>query len=93
MRTIFHTLSITALALAGCASPQISVKEKWSRSIANYDLVPLYPMREDVFIGDVRIHRVEGVEKVENRLIPTVPFDRSRACKPMVWHKGKVLAI
>jgi hypothetical protein len=55
------SISIALLvALTGCGAPNIAVKEKWTESIANFSFVPLYPMREDVFVGDIRIHRLDA---------------------------------
>jgi len=51
---------ILLLALTGCGTPSVPVKEKWTQSIQNYSFVPLYPMREDVYVGDIRIHRLDG---------------------------------
>ena len=47
---------VASFALLGCSgTPEISVERKWSESIRNYSLVPIYPMREDVFVGSVRV--------------------------------------
>lgn len=48
------------LAMAGCGAPQINVKKEWTKSILSYSFIPLYPMREDVFVGDIRIHRLDA---------------------------------
>lgn len=53
------SIILAACALAGCAGPSVNVKEKWFESVANYAFVPLYPMREDVYVGDIRIHRTD----------------------------------
>ncbi len=44
------------LSLLAC-SPNLtfSVKERWSKSIRNFALQPVYPMREDVFVGTLRL--------------------------------------
>ena len=68
-------------ALVGCTSaPQISVKEQWSDSIRNFALVPIYPMLEQVYIGDLRLfvdksspyglssRYIGHVEAIENEL-------------------------
>ena len=47
-----------ALLVAGCGAPKVDVKKQWTDAIHNFSLVPLYPMREDVFVGDVRIHKI-----------------------------------
>lgn len=51
----FILLASTAI-VAACSTPGINVKEQWSDSITNFAMVPLYPMREDVYVGDIRIH-------------------------------------
>ena len=49
-------LSSCALFLSSCASiTQISVKERWNDSIRSYALVPIYPMVEQFYIGDLRL--------------------------------------
>mmetsp|Transcript_28313 Transcript_28313/g.52726 ORF Transcript_28313/g.52726 Transcript_28313/m.52726 type:complete len:343 (+) Transcript_28313:1923-2951(+) len=49
-----------ALSLAACAAPVVNVKKEWTQSIFSYSFIPLYPMREDVFVGDIRIHRLDA---------------------------------
>ena len=49
-------LMLCALFLASCASiPQISVKERWNDSIRSYALIPIYPMVEQFYVGDLRL--------------------------------------
>lgn len=52
-----YTASICAmLAVSGCGEPGYkSVKKQWSESIKLYGLVPIYPMRENVYVGDLRV--------------------------------------
>lgn len=57
-----RTVLLIPLVFAACSSPSINVKEKWTNSILNYSFIPLYPMREDVYVGDVRIHRLDANE-------------------------------
>lgn len=33
--------------------PERSVAEQWAETIHNYSLIPVYPIREDVYVGDV----------------------------------------
>jgi len=42
---------------AGCAQdvPDVPVVEQWTKTINNYSFLPVYPMREDVYVGDVRL--------------------------------------
>ena len=44
-----------AFALAAC-DPEINVREKWGRSIANFGLRGVYPMLEDLAPGDIYIY-------------------------------------
>ena len=49
-------LMLCALFLASCASiPQISVKEHWNDSIRSFALIPIYPMVEQFYVGDLRL--------------------------------------
>lgn len=52
-------LAATTLCLAtACGGPlQTSVKKQWAQSVQNYSLIPVYPMREDVFIGTLRLKK------------------------------------
>ena len=62
--------------IAGCADPAISVKDKWANGVKNFALVPVYPMREDVFIGDVRVHsRTNEAYSIRSRLLDHLPID------------------
>lgn len=62
MREKFLLGLACATTLLSCAAvPEFQVKEKWSESIRNFSVVPIYPMREDVFVGDVRLF-VEGAD-------------------------------
>lgn len=51
---IFITL---LLAVGGCSSkvPQVPVAEQWTRTIENFSLSAVYPMREDVRVGDIKL--------------------------------------
>ncbi len=56
-RTILRSTSIATLALLmGCGDlPQVSVKKNWAKTITNYGLIPIYPMRENVYVGGLRV--------------------------------------
>ena len=43
------------LALSACDTPQVSVKKEWETTINSYGLRPVYPMRENVYVGDLRV--------------------------------------
>lgn len=61
MKLMNSLIALTCLSVfASCGTPKIPVKERWGESVRNFALVPIYPMRENVFIGDVRIHTSEG---------------------------------
>ena len=49
---------VLALLLSACAGhpPDVGVAQKWNDAITRYNLVPIYPMREDVQIGDVFLY-------------------------------------
>jgi hypothetical protein len=46
---------MAVLSLAGCGGdpPRLDVAGKWTASVKEFGLTPLYPMQEDVAIGDV----------------------------------------
>ncbi len=55
MRSIFLGLS-TVFYLSGCGETlEVSVKDRWKKSIRNYALQAIYPMREDVYVGTLRL--------------------------------------
>ena len=55
MTKYFATLFLSLL-LTGCApNLDFSVKDRWAKSVRNLALQPVYPMREDVFVGTLRI--------------------------------------
>ena len=61
---------VSVLIAVGCSHPKISVKDEWAKGVRNYALVPIYPMREDVFVGDVRIHSSKGASySLNSRLL------------------------
>jgi hypothetical protein len=47
-----------AVSLTACTQqpPRIAVAQKWNDAIQRYNLVPIYPMQEDVQIGDVFLY-------------------------------------
>jgi hypothetical protein len=59
------------LALSGCglrSVPEVPVAEQWTRTINNFSLIPIYPMRENVYVGDVRL--TVNLAAVERGIIP-----------------------
>lgn len=62
---VLKKVNLTAflsLALFACADTDldVSVKKQWTESIGNYALRAVYPMRENVHIGTVRLMTEEG---------------------------------
>ncbi len=55
---------LAPILLSACAGdpPRIPVAKRWSDSIQQYNLLPIYPMQEDVQIGDVFLY----VPRLEN---------------------------
>ena len=46
--------AVSMLALAGCArAPDVNVRETWGRSLQPLGVQAIYPMRENVFPGDI----------------------------------------
>ncbi len=62
--------------LTGCGTPTVSVKKEWTQSILSYSFIPLYPMREDVFVGDIRIHRLDADKSAGLHSRPLARLDR-----------------
>ena len=58
LRSIVILVTCAAL-VTGCASSdlEISVAERWNSAIRKYALVPIYPMVEHVYVGDMRLVR------------------------------------
>lgn len=49
-------LAMAFLPLIACTSNvEVSVKDRWQKSIRNFALQAVYPMREDVFLGTMRL--------------------------------------
>ena len=61
LRRLLISVSCAAL-VTGCASNDLdlSVKERWNSAINNYALVPIYPMVEHVYVGDMRLVNDRG---------------------------------
>jgi len=50
--------SLILFALSACSTskvPEVPIEEQWRKTIHNFSLIPIYPMRENVFIGDARL--------------------------------------
>ena len=68
MKTLFVMICLTALS--ACSGLEPNVKERWTKNLTAYSFVPMYPPREDVHIGDIRIHRKTGGSSVlDSRLL------------------------
>jgi hypothetical protein len=49
---------LAVLVLSGCglrSVPEVPVAEQWTRTVNNFSLIPIYPMRENVYVGDIRL--------------------------------------
>jgi hypothetical protein len=57
--TAIGVLGIAVIGVAGC-DPEINVREKWGKSIANYGLRGIYPMRENLYPGDIYLYVPNG---------------------------------
>lgn len=52
----FALLLPVLVSLGACTNNlEVSVKERWQKSIRNFALQAVYPMREDVFLGTMRL--------------------------------------
>lgn len=55
--SIFYPI-ILATVLSACGTsdvPNVPVAEQWADTIKNYSLLPIYPIREDVRVGDIKL--------------------------------------
>ena len=57
--TTLGMLGVALVGVAGC-DPEINVREKWGKSIANYGLRGVYPMRENLYPGDIYLYVPNG---------------------------------
>jgi len=49
-----------SMFLGACIqSPEIAVKKRWVEAVRNFALTPIYPMREDIFVGTLRLSKIE----------------------------------
>ena len=100
------TLLFCVFLLVSCASDQqISVKDRWSDAIRNFALVPIYPMVEQVYIGDLRLFTdksnpyglssryIGHVEDVEVALLKKeieLPVNPKTKTAPIITDKSKI---
>ena len=59
----------TGAALAGCSS-DVNVREQWGTSLSKWGVRPLYPMRENVFLGDVYLYVENPCRNTEVSPVP-----------------------
>ena len=63
-------IALSLVALASCAPTVGSVKQRWTKDLTAYSFVPMYPPREDVDVGDIRVHLdVGGSQAFDSRLM------------------------
>lgn len=51
-------LLILLTFLTGCGLrgvPEVPVAKQWTATINNFSMIPIYPMRENVYVGDIRL--------------------------------------
>jgi hypothetical protein len=60
------------LAAAACASPDINVRSQWGTSLSEYGLLPVYPLRENVYVGDIYLVVNNPCEDSVTKLMQTV---------------------
>ncbi len=48
-------ISLMALVAACAADPNVSVKQEWTKAVRSFAMIPVYPMRENVYVGDLRV--------------------------------------
>lgn len=63
------TACISAATLAGCSS-DINVREQWGAGLSKWGLRPLYPLRENVRLGDVYLYIENPCQNVEVSAVP-----------------------
>lgn len=65
-------------ALASCATqkgpPQDWISQQWARSMATYNILPVYPPTEDVYVGDIYAYGTDQTG-VEGNLFSSVKID------------------
>ena len=75
----YFPLLIAASLVSACGASSVDVKKRWMKDLASYSFVPMYPPREDIDIGDIRIHKATGGSAVlDSRLL----WD---------WNRGQVV--
>jgi hypothetical protein len=48
--------AILCLVAAGCDSDKVNVGIEWSKAIERFEVTPVYPMQEDIYVGDVLLY-------------------------------------
>lgn len=71
-----HILLPSLMFLAACTTPvpQAPVGEKWAAAIRNYGMRPVYPLREDVFVGDMRLSTPGAAGEIRSRYLGHLPL-------------------
>lgn len=56
LKKIQFAMSALCVALSACTSvPEVPVARQWAATINNFSLQAIYPMREDVRVGDIKL--------------------------------------
>jgi hypothetical protein len=80
MRAVTTMLSGSGLVvLVSCASqnnapPQDWISQQWARSMAAYNILPVYPPTEDVYVGDIYAYGTD-LTGVEGNLFSSIKID------------------
>jgi hypothetical protein len=53
MNPLRFAVPLFTSAMVACASPDINVRSEWGTGLSEYGLLPVYPLRENVYIGDI----------------------------------------
>lgn len=52
---IAKMVSLVVVVVACARDPNISVKREWTNAVRSFAMIPVYPMRENVYVGDLRV--------------------------------------
>jgi hypothetical protein len=72
----FFVLIECALSACGIQKgpPQDWISQQWSRSMASYNILPVYPPSEDVYVGDIYAYGTDATA-IEGNLFSSVKID------------------
>jgi hypothetical protein len=74
--TRFISITLLAMTVAGCKSPGYGfVQQEWSNNLRQLGIVPIFPPREDIFVGDVYVYPFDP-DSPETQKIFKTPWAR-----------------